>query len=295
MTRSSIAVVVRGAGPGRRRAPGPGPVLPGPAAAASPGNIEGFTVTGKGSVVAKPNRLEIDLEVSAASELTADAIVKYRDTKKRLQEAFAALKLEQRHRRGAGPARRPEGAAVQPLLLRHASPTAGPRWRSSSPGSSSSSAPTSARWTRKPCSSSSPSCSTSPRTPAGRSAARTTSIPITTDRYNQLSNGLVRFILDDYDKLEEEAYGKAIADAEARAQPAREAEPRQARAGHGGPRGVVAGRSGDGHVRVARRRGERQHKRLESSRFQEIPVRVELLVRFDVAAAPAANGRAGDQ
>ena len=42
-------------------------------------NIEGFTVAGKGAVAARPNLLEIDLEVSAASELTADAIVKYRD------------------------------------------------------------------------------------------------------------------------------------------------------------------------------------------------------------------------
>ena len=58
------------------------------------GNIEGFTVTGKGTVFAKPNRFEIELDVSAASELTADAIVKYRDAKKRIEEAFAALKLE---------------------------------------------------------------------------------------------------------------------------------------------------------------------------------------------------------
>ncbi len=47
----------------------------------------------RASASARPNRLEIDLEVSAASELTADAIVKYRDAKKRLQEAFAALKM----------------------------------------------------------------------------------------------------------------------------------------------------------------------------------------------------------
>ena len=33
-------------------------------------------------------------------------------------------------------------------------------------------------------------------------------------------------------------------------------------------------------------------KRLESSRFQEIPVRVELLVRFDLAGSPKADGKA---
>ena len=53
-----------------------------------------MTVAGKGEVAARPNLLEIDLEVVAASELTADAIVKYRDARRKLQEAFAALKLE---------------------------------------------------------------------------------------------------------------------------------------------------------------------------------------------------------
>ena len=38
------------------------------------------------------------------------------------------------------------------------------------------------------------------------------------------------------------------------------------------------------------REDEPVHKRLESSRFQEIPVRVELVVRFDVAKVPAATG-----
>ncbi len=56
-------------------------------------NIEGFTVTGKGYAAAKPDLVEIDLDVSASSELTADAIVKYRDAKKRIHDAFAALKL----------------------------------------------------------------------------------------------------------------------------------------------------------------------------------------------------------
>ena len=58
-----------------------------------PPNIEGFTVVGKGLVAAKPDLVEIDLDVIASSELTADAIVKYRDAKRRIHDAFAALKL----------------------------------------------------------------------------------------------------------------------------------------------------------------------------------------------------------
>ena len=56
-------------------------------------NIEGFTVSGKGHAEAKPNLVEIDMDVSASSELTADAIVKYRDAKKRIRDAFSTLKL----------------------------------------------------------------------------------------------------------------------------------------------------------------------------------------------------------
>ena len=64
-----------------------------PGAGGHPPNIEGFTVAGKGVVAAKPDLVEIDLDVVASSELTADAIVKYRDAKRRIRDAFAALKL----------------------------------------------------------------------------------------------------------------------------------------------------------------------------------------------------------
>ena len=58
------------------------------------GNIAGITVRGEGTASARPNRFEIELSISAASELTADAIVKYRDARRRVLDAFEALKLE---------------------------------------------------------------------------------------------------------------------------------------------------------------------------------------------------------
>src|SRR4051812_22477443 len=70
--------------PARAQLGGPG-VPPAP---------EGITVSGKGVVSARPNRLEIEMEVSASSEISSDVIVKYRDAKKRLEEAFSALKLK---------------------------------------------------------------------------------------------------------------------------------------------------------------------------------------------------------
>ena len=133
---------------------------------------------------------------------------------RRLRRAEA----QQRRRRGARAPGRPEGRCRPARTSSTTSPTSGARPRSSSRGSWSCAAPTSARWTRTPCSSSSPSCSTSPRTPAatsGRSRSRTTT---TTGDGSSQNNGLVRFVVDDFDKLQEEAYEKAIADARARAE-----------------------------------------------------------------------------
>ena len=56
-------------------------------------HVPGISVYGKGETVAKPNLVEISLRATAAAELTADAIVKYRDTKRRTLEAFDKLKL----------------------------------------------------------------------------------------------------------------------------------------------------------------------------------------------------------
>ncbi|HEX7446119.1 MAG TPA: SIMPL domain-containing protein [Pirellulales bacterium] len=58
-----------------------------------PGHTPGISVFGNGEMVAKPNLVEISLRATAAAELTADAIVKYRDTKRRTLEAFEKLNL----------------------------------------------------------------------------------------------------------------------------------------------------------------------------------------------------------
>jgi hypothetical protein len=106
--------------------------------------------------------------------------------------------------------------------------------------------------------------------------------------YRNQQSGLIRFILDDYDKLEEEAYAKAVADAEARAG-------RLARLSHVKLGSVTAVR--EISTPAPRETGQDDdappQKRLETSRFQEIPVRVELMVRFDAAAIGGANGKVG--
>jgi uncharacterized protein len=54
----------------------------------------GITVSGSGEVRAKPNMIEVQLRSAAKAELTGDAIVKYRDAKKRTLSAFTGLKIE---------------------------------------------------------------------------------------------------------------------------------------------------------------------------------------------------------
>jgi uncharacterized protein len=257
-------------------------------AATAAGNIEGFTVTGKGFVSAKPNRLEIDLEVSAASELSADAIVKYRDAKRRLQESFTALKLSNVAIEERGLLVDQKGADFNPYFFDY---------------QPSRKAKVEVQLTRKLI----VKCSDIRKMDEEALLQLVAKLlDVAQDAggkvgpsqnpwanyyygYRNQQTGLVRFILDDFDKLEEEAYAKAVADAEARAG-------RLAKLSHVKLGSVTA-------VREVSSPGPREtgqdddvpQKRLESSRFQEIPVRVELMVRFDAAAIGGPIGKVGDK
>ena len=254
--------------------------------ATAPGNIEGFTVTGKGFVAAKPNRLEIDLEVSAASELTADAIVKYRDAKRRLQEAFTALKLDNVAVEERGLLVDQKGADFNPYFFDYQ-----PNRK----------AKVEVQLTRKLI----VKCSDIRKMDeeallqlvaklldvaqdaGGKVGATQNPYAYYYYGYRNQQGGLVHFILDDYDKLEEEAYAKAVADAETRAG-------RLAKLSHVKLGSVTSVReiSSPG-PRETGQEDDVPQKRLESARFQEIPVRVELMVRFDAAAIGGANGKVG--
>ncbi len=54
---------------------------------------DGIAVYGTGELSARPNMVEVDLRVSGKAELTGDALVKYRDAKKRVLEALDKLKV----------------------------------------------------------------------------------------------------------------------------------------------------------------------------------------------------------
>ena len=274
-----------------RVAPGPGPVLPGHG---RPGRREhrGVHRPGKGSVAAKPNRLEIDLEVSAASELTADAIVKYRDAKKRLQEAFAALKLDNVAVEERGLLVDQKGQMYNPYFFGHTSPTRR--------------AKTEVQLTRK-------------------LVVKCTDIrKMDEEALLQLVAKLLDVAQDaggkvggqnDYQPLLllplrpmhggpgpvrprrlRQAPGGGLREGDRRrpgaGRAAGQAEPASSSGRSSAVREVVV--PGENAAMASRRDradDEMPRKRLESSKFQEIPVRVELLVRFDVQSQGRRQGR----
>jgi uncharacterized protein YggE len=249
-----------------------------------PQNIDGFTVAGKGSVLAKPNLAEIDLEVAASSELTADAIVKYRDAKRRLRDAFAALKLGNVGVEERGLLVDQKGMAQNPYFFDYQ-----PNMRTK----------TEVQLTRKLVVKAADIRKMDEEAvlqlvgrlldvaqDAGAKVGQQNNMyPYYYYRWGMNpGNGLVRFILEDFDKLQDEAYEKAIADARARAE-------RLARLSKVELGPVVAVREvavpGDQRMNAD---DEPPRKRLESAKFQEIPVRVELLVRFEVRSNTTRKG-----
>ncbi len=238
-------------------------------------NIEGFTVSGKARVAAKPNLVEIDLDVSASSELTADAIVKYRDAARRIHEAFAALKLKNVAVEERGLLVDQKGMMQNPYF-----------WG----GQMNQRTKTEVQLSRKLVVKASNIRDMSEdavlqliaklldvaQDAGARVGPQNNFNPYYYNPWQNFNTGLVRFVLDDFDKPLEDAYEKAIADARTRAQ--RLAKLSKVELGP-----VVA-------VREVMIPGERPaipddetpQKRLETSKFQEIAVNVVLMVRFDV-------------
>ncbi len=253
---------------------------------AAPQNIEGFTVTGKGHAAARPDLVEIDLDVSASSELTADAIVKYRDAKKRIRDAFAALKLAN------------VGVDERGLLVDQKGQMQNYYYFDYQPNTRTK---TEVQLSRKLVIKASDIRKLDEESvlqlvgrlldvaqDAGAHVGGSNNFsPYYYYRYGgSPTSGLVRFVLEDFDKLQEQAYEKAIADARMRAE-------RLARLSRVELGPIVAVR--EISVPADRTSGsddEPPRKRLEMAKFQEIPVRVELLVRFEVH--PKAGARGGN-
>jgi uncharacterized protein YggE len=267
-----------------------------PRARAQPGdgasqNLEGIAVAGKGQVSIKPDLVEIDVDISAASELTADAIVKYRDAKRRLRDAFSALKLTNVGVDERGLAVEQKGMNQSPYFFYDAP---SPR------------AKTEVQLSRKLIVKATDVRKMDEEAvlqlvaklidvaqDAGAHVGPQQSNNYYSYRFGNNSSGLVRFVVNDIENVEEEAYEKAIADARKRAE-------RLARLSKVELGPIVAVREivVPGESQGTTQGGfnpyfgiyesgnsdddEGKKKRLQTSKYQPLQVHVELMVRFSV-------------
>lgn len=260
-------------------------------------NIQGITVAGKATVMARPDMVEIDLGVSAASELSADAIVKYRDARRKIRDAFAALKLKNIAVDERGLLVGQKGQQYSPYYFDYQ-----PNQRTKTEVQLSRKLVVRGTDLRKMDEDAVLQLVAKlldVAQDAGGHVGAQEQNDYYSWRYGSQSNSLVRFVVDDFDKLEEQAYEKAIADARARAE-------RLARLSKVELGPIVAIREtvvpGDApsnqqddfpyYYRPPQQKDDegKPRKRLETSKFQDIPVRVELMVRFDVRTGAEGKG-----
>ncbi|MDG3008274.1 SIMPL domain-containing protein [Paludisphaera mucosa] len=269
---------------------------PCPAAAQAPpdlGNIEGLTVVGKGVVKVKPTLAEIDLDVSASAELTGDAIVKFRDAKKRVRDAFAALKLADVVVDERGLLVDQKGAAFNPYMMDYGV-------QSKAKSEVQLSRKLVVRATKIQAMEEEAVLQLVGRLldvaqDAGAHVGPPSNSAYMAYRYGMNSTTtLVRFVVEDYDKLQEEAFAKAAADARSRAE-------RLARLNGLELGAVQAVREMTAPGNTSRspyayfygeppsQDDDTLPNRLETTKFQEVPIRVELLVRYAIRPKGAAK------
>jgi uncharacterized protein YggE len=258
-------------------------------------NLEGFTVAGKGSVAAKPNRLEIDLEISASSEMTSDVIVKYRDAKKRIQEAFTALKMANVTVEERALAVDQKGQVFNPYMMDTPPARKGK---------------VEVQLSRKLV----VNCTNirdmdeeailqlvarllDVAQDAGAKVGGGGDFNPYSYRWGASNNtALVRFILDDYDPLLEKAYQAAVVDARTRASRLAKLSGLELGAIGGVREVLVPGEKTQNnsspyfYYDMPSTEEESPKKQLTASKFQEIPIKVELQVRFTTTPAKAAAG-----
>lgn len=259
-----------------------------------PQNIEGLTVIGKGVVSASPDLAEIDLDVSASAELTGDAIVKFRDAKKRVVEAFEALKLPNVTVEERGLLVDQKGNIPNPYYIDYSVAQ-----KTKTEVQLSRKLVVKASGLRELGEDEALQLVGRLLDTAQDAGARVGSTPAENSILRSIygigaggASDLVRFVLEDAGDLQEQAYEKAVNDARAKAE-------RLARLGGFGLGPVLAVREISAAPAPSRAsifgleiteggKDEPVGQRLISSRFGDIPVRVDLQVRFAIQPkAPA--------
>jgi uncharacterized protein YggE len=251
----------------------------------------GISVYGTGETVAKPDVVEISLRATATAELTGDAIIKYRDTKRRTLEAFDKLKLDKLEIEELGVSLSDQTSAEAMQMM----------WRGMQAPAGKAKVEISSALQLRLAGIREHSPEQVMETvgklldtakDSGASIGPTQAEMNMAWRYGQQPNStLVRFIVRDLNKLREEAYENAVEDARKRA--------RRLAKLNGIKLGDVLGVqevqvSGDDQQMTTTPWGQviPSHKKasepeISSEQFAEIPFRVKLLVRFSILPADA--------
>jgi len=276
-----------------------GLVMMGPAAAQYPqDNTPGIVVQGTGDVRAKPNLIEIQLRSSAKAELTGDAIVKYRDAKRRTLAAFTGLKIENIEIEEEGLSITPGNAAEMMQMM----------WRGMAQTSSKTQIELASTLIvrLKGVDTLSPEEITETigkildvAQDSGATVGPSSDEAAMAWRYGRMQQGgIVKFVLSDLDQIREQAYAKAADDARARA--TRQAKLFGVEVGDvlSVQETFVSGEKESMHNQPwyyyeygGNNSQAEKSPRITSDSLTEIPFRVKLLVRF--AIKPSAAVKAG--
>lgn len=273
---------------------------PGLAQVTSDPRTEGIAVQGLGERVAKPNQVELDLRVAGSAEIFGDALVKYRDVKRRTLEAYQALGLKNLSvdERGIALAKGDSAEAMQ-MAMRGQVAT-GTKFKVELSSSLRIRLTDLADMPPEQVMETLGKLLDTARDSGADVGPSAAEINMAYRYGRQINGAISRFVLQNFDALREDAYKAAIADARARAE-------RLATLS-----GLKLGRvlsvseiavSGDEVTpqsqpyydpSQARTGGEpRRGLRIESDSFTDIPVRVRLMVRFaiDEPATETAQSR----
>ncbi|HEV3023428.1 MAG TPA: SIMPL domain-containing protein [Pirellulales bacterium] len=249
----------------------------------------GISVYGTGETAAKPDLVEISLRANASAELTADALVKYKDTKRRTLEAFEKLKLEKLEVDEQGVSLSNQGSAEQMQMAMRGMMGTGSGKSQVQISSSLQLRLSGIKDLPVEQVLETVGSLLDAAKDAGADVGPSAAEMNMAWRYGNVPEGtLVRFIIDDLEKLREEAYENAVADARTRA--ARLAKLNGIKLGQvlGVQEMQVSGDEGQQQVvynpygRAQQPSGKPKKPHIISETFNEIPFRVKLLVRFAI-------------
>jgi uncharacterized protein YggE len=256
---------------------------------------QGITVSGSGEVRTKPNVIEIQMRSAAKAELTGDAIVKYRDAKRRTLAAFTGLKIENIEIEEEGLSITPGNAAEMMQMM----------WRGMPNNTSKTQIELASTLTvrLKGIDSLSPEDMTETigkildvAQDSGATVGPSQDEAAMAWRYGRMQRtGVVKFVLNDLNEVREKAYAKAAEDARTRAT-------RQAHLFGVELGGVLAVQelfvSGENQSQRnvppwyfdGSEPDDEKSARITSDSLTEIPFRVKLLVRYAIKPAETKSG-----